>query len=41
MVMNNIEGDVTFFHNSQELSGGISSFFTSLAGLQDWGLEST
>ena len=41
MVVNQIEGDVTFFHNVQELSGGVGSSFISLVGLQGWGVEAT
>ena len=39
MAVNQIEGDVTFFHNVQELSGGVGSSFVSLVGLQGWGVE--
>ena len=39
MAVNQIEGDVTFFHNAQELSGGIGSSFVSLVGLQGWRVE--
>ena len=41
MAVNQIEGDITFFHNIQELSGGIGSSFNSLVGLKGWGNEAT
>ena len=41
MAVRPIEGDASFFHNVQELSGGIGSSFVSLVGLQSWGGEAT
>ena len=34
LAVNQIEGDISFFHNVQELSGGIGSSFNSIVGLQ-------
>ena len=34
MAVNQIEGNVSLFHNAQELSRGIGSTFNSLVGLQ-------
>jgi hypothetical protein len=41
LAVNQIEGDISFFHNVQELSGGIGSSFNSIVGLQGWGVEAT
>ena len=40
-VVNAIELDVSFFHNVQELSGGIGSNFGDLVGLEGWGSSAT
>lgn len=41
LAVNQIEGDISFFHNVQELSRGIGSLCNSIAGLQGWGVEAT